>query len=70
MNRRGFILSFFQRSKRLICVVSLIAVAGPLIGLAAERITILDFSSNVLSQENISQSPSLPTSFSEAVAAG
>ena len=47
MSRRGFILSFFQRSKSLICVVSLIAVAGPLVGLAAERITILDFSSNV-----------------------
>jgi hypothetical protein len=45
--KRGFIFSLLLQSKRFLCVVWLIAVAGALIDLAAERITILDFSSTV-----------------------
>src|SRR5258706_3756558 len=47
MGRRGFIPSLFRRSKRFLLVVWLIGVAGALIDLAAERVTILDFSSTV-----------------------
>jgi len=47
MGRRGFISSLFRRSKRFLLVVWLIGVAGALIDLAAERVTILDFSSTV-----------------------
>jgi len=39
--------SIFRRSKRFLCVVCLIGMVGGLMGLAAERLTILDFSSTV-----------------------
>jgi hypothetical protein len=47
MSRRDFIPSLVRGSKRFLCVVLLIGVAGTLIDLAAERVTILDYSSTV-----------------------
>ena len=45
--KHGYISSLLRQSKRFLCVVSLVGVAGALIGLAAERVTILDFGSTV-----------------------